>query len=157
MDLRQLEYFVAVADEQHFTRAAARLHVVQSGLSASIRALEDQLGATLFHRTTRSVTLTPIGQAFLQEARRVLAAAAEAKRVVADMQELRRGRLSIGSIHGLEPLVDLAELLGRFHTAYPAVEIRLVSGGTGPLIEGVRTGDLDLAFTQFVGTTPPEV
>ena len=157
MDLRQLEYFVAVADEQHFTRAASRLHVVQSGLSASIKALEDQLGAPLFFRTTRRVTLTPVGKAFLTEARRVLAAAEDARQLVAEMQGLRRGRLSIGCIHGLAPLLNLPELLGRFHAAYPEIEIRLISGGTGPLIEGVRDGELDLAFTQFVGTTPPEV
>jgi DNA-binding transcriptional LysR family regulator len=157
MDLRQLEYFVAVAEEQHFTRAALRLHIVQSGLSASIRALEEQLGASLFLRTTRHVTLTQVGRAFLAEARRVLAAAADARRIVEDMRGLRRGRLSIGSIQGLAPLLDLPDLLGRFHAAYPEVEIRLISGGTAPLIEGVRTGELDLAFTQFVGSTPQEV
>ncbi|MDB5394565.1 MAG: hypothetical protein JWM91_2071 [Rhodospirillales bacterium] len=157
MDLRQLEYFVAVADQQHFTRAASRLNIVQSGLSASIRALEDEFGAPLFLRTTRRVSLTPMGSAFLVEARRVLAAASDARKVVAEIQGLRRGRLSIGSIQGLAPLLDIAELLGRFHSACPDVEIRLVSGGSGPLIEGVRAGELDLAFAQFLGSTPPDV
>jgi len=157
MDLRQLEYFVAVADQQHFTRAASRMNVVQSGLSASIRALEDEFGAPLFLRTTRKVALTPMGQAFLTEARRVLAAAADAKKLVADMRGLRRGRLSIGSIQGLAPLLDIADLIGRFHTACPDVEIKLVSGGSGALIEDVRTGELDLAFTQFLGATPPGI
>jgi DNA-binding transcriptional LysR family regulator len=157
MDLRQLEYFVAVADQQHFTRAASRMNVVQSGLSASIRALEDEFGAPLFLRTTRKVALTPMGQAFLTEAKRVLAAAADAKKLVADIRGLRRGRLSIGSIQGLAPLLDIADLIGRFHTACPDVEIRLVSGGSGALIEDVRTGELDLAFTQFLGATPPGI
>jgi DNA-binding transcriptional LysR family regulator len=157
MDLRQLEYFVAVADQQHFTRAAARMNVVQSGLSASIRALEDEFGAPLFLRTTRKVALTPMGQAFLAEAKRVLAAAADARRLVADMRGLKRGRLSIGSIQGLAPLLDIADLIGRFHVACPDVEIKLVSGGTGPLIDWVRTGELDLAFTQFLGATPPGI
>jgi DNA-binding transcriptional LysR family regulator len=155
MDLKQLEYFVMVAGEQNFTRAAERLHIVQSGLSASIRALEEELGAALFIRTTRRVTMTPTGRAFLTEARRVLAAAADARRLVDQMQGLQRGSLSIGTIQGLSPLFDIAEMLGRFRTTYPQIEIRLTSGGSLSLIEGVRTGALDLAFTQFVGSIPP--
>ena len=157
MDLRQLEHFVAVAAEQNFTRAAARLHIVQSGLSASIRALEEELGAALFVRTTRRVEVTPTGRAFLGEAKRVLSAATQARQVVDDMLGLHRGTLSIGIIQGLASLVDIADLLGRFRAACPHVEICLTSGGSLPLIEGVRTGDLDLAFTQFVGATPPGV
>ncbi len=125
-----------------------RLHIVQSGLSASIRALEEELGAPLFLRTTRRVVLTPLGRAFLAEARRVLAAAADARQVAADVQGLRRGRLSIGSIQGLAPWLDLPHLLGRFRTACPEVEIRLIYGGSGSLIEDVREGELDLAFTS---------
>jgi DNA-binding transcriptional LysR family regulator len=157
MDLKQLEYFVTVASEQNFTRAALRLHIVQSGLSASIRALEAELGGALFTRTTRRVDLTSTGRAFLVEAHRVLAAAADARQVVAQMQGLQRGTLSIGMIQGLAPLLNIPEILGRFRAGCPNVEIRLVSGGTLPLIEGVRAGELDLAFTQFVGSIPPEV
>ena len=155
MDLKQLEHFVTVAAEQNFTRAAYKLHIVQSGLSASIRALEEELGAALFIRTTRRVSLTATGRAFLIEARRVLAAAADARRLVDQMRGLERGTLSIGTIQGLSPLIDIADVLGRFRAAYPGIEIRLVSGGSLSLIEGVRTGALDLAFTQFVGTIPP--
>ncbi len=157
MDLRQLEYFVAVAAEQSFTRAARRLNIVQSGLSAAIRALEEDLGATLFTRTTRRVDLTAIGRAFLVEAQRVLDAATEARRIVAQMQGLRTGTLSIGLIQGMTPLVDISELLGKFRAAWPDIEIRLISGGTLPLIERVRSGELDLAFTEFVGAPPPGV
>jgi DNA-binding transcriptional LysR family regulator len=157
MDLRQLEHFVTVAAEQNFTRAALKLHVVQSGLSASIRSLEEELGAALFIRTTRRVDLTSTGQAFLVEARRVLAAAKEARHVVDQMQGLRRGTLSIGMIQGLSPLLDIAGMLSRFHSDHPHVEIRLVSGGSLSLIEGVRRGELDLAFTQFVGSLPAGV
>lgn len=157
MDLRQLEFFVAVAAEQNFTRAARRLHIVQSGLSASIRTLEEELGATLFTRTTRRVDLTPTGRAFLVEARRVLSAADEARQTVARLQGLQQGRLSIGIIQGLAPLLDIPALLGRFRGTFPAVEIKLIAGGSARLIEGVRTGELDLAFTQFVGGTPPGV
>lgn len=157
MDLRQLEHFVAVAEEQHFTRAASRLHIVQSGLSASIRALEDEMGAALFERTTRRVSLTPAGLALLEEAKRVLAAAKVARSVVADMQSLQRGRLMIGAIQGLSPFIDLPKVLGDFHRQYPNVEIRLCFDETGALIEGVREGRLDIAFTQFVEVLPGEL
>ncbi|MDB5406472.1 MAG: hypothetical protein JWL84_1384 [Rhodospirillales bacterium] len=157
MDLRQLEYFVAVAAEQNFTRAARRLNIVQSGLSAAIRALEEELGATLFIRTTRRVDLTATGRAFLVEARSVLRAAADARQVVAQMQGLYRGTLSIGMIQGLAPLLDIPDMLERFRAACPGVEIRLVFGGSLSLIEGIRTGELDLAFTQFIGAIPPGV
>lgn len=154
MDLKQLEHFIAVAELRNFTRAAERLHIVQSGLSASIRALEAELGTSLFIRTTRRVDPTPTGLAFLAEARRVLAAAADARLVVDQMQGVQRGTLSIGLIQGVTPLVDVAEILGRFRARCPKVEIRVVSGGSLPLIEGVRSGALDLAFTQFAGALP---
>jgi DNA-binding transcriptional LysR family regulator len=157
VDLRQLDYFVAVAGEQNFTRAAERLHIVQSGLSAAIRSLEEELGAALFIRTTRRVDLTSTGRAFLAEARRVLAAASEARHVVDQMRGLQRGTLSIGMIQGVAPLLDVPDLLGRFRAACPNIEISLTSGGSAPLIEGVRTGELDLAFTQFVGDVGPGV
>jgi DNA-binding transcriptional LysR family regulator len=157
MDLRQLEYFVAVASEKNFTRAAGRLHIVQSGLSASIRALEEELGAALLIRTTRRVELTPIGSAFLAEANRVLAAAADARHVVDEMRGVHRGTLTIGMFHALVPLIDIAHILGRFRAAYPGVEIRMASGGSLKLIQGVQSGELDLALAQLSGPAPPGV
>jgi DNA-binding transcriptional LysR family regulator len=157
VDLRQLEHFVAVAQERHFTRAAARLHIVQSGLSASIRALEEEMGAALFLRTTRRVNLTPAGTAFLTEAQRVLDAATAARNVVAEVQGLKRGRLLVGAIQGLSPFIDLPRLLGAFRRQYPQVEIQLRFDDTAALIEGVLDGRLDIAFTQFVETPPPEL
>jgi DNA-binding transcriptional LysR family regulator len=154
VDLRQLEHFVAVAEERHFTRAALRLHIVQSGLSASIRALEEEMGAPLFLRTTRRVNLTSAGQAFLDEAKRVLVAAKVARNVVVDLQGLRRGRLKIGAIQGLSPFIDLPKLLGDFHREFPNVEILLAFDDTGALIDGVLEGRFDLAFTQFVEALP---
>ena len=76
MELRQLEYFLAVAEEANFTRAAERVHISQSGVSAQIRQLEQELGATLFDRSSRKATLTPAGAAALEPARAALAAAA---------------------------------------------------------------------------------
>src|SRR3954469_4206257 len=100
MELRQLEYFVTVAEECHFTRAAKRLHVAQSGLSSAIRSLERELGASLFIRSTRRVDLTPAGRALLVEARRALSATDAARDAVAAVQGLMRGSLGGGSVAG---------------------------------------------------------
>ncbi|HEV2343498.1 MAG TPA: LysR family transcriptional regulator [Actinocrinis sp.] len=147
MELRQLEHFVAVAQECHFTRAAKRLHIAQSGLSASIRSLERELGAPLFLRSTRQVQLTPAGQALLVEALRALAASNAAKDAVAAVQGLLRGSLSIGSLQCLHA-VHLPTLLAGFLSAHPGLEIRLRQGGSGELIELVRAGRLDMAFVS---------
>jgi DNA-binding transcriptional LysR family regulator len=154
VELRQLEHFVAAAEERHFTRAARRLHIVQSGLSASIRALERELDAVLFVRSTRRVELTPAGQALLPEARRTLAAAAAAADAVAAVQGLVRGTLAVGTMQILPPAVDLLAVLGRFHAAHPGVELRLRQAGTGTLLEEVRGGALDLALVAPAGPTP---
>jgi DNA-binding transcriptional LysR family regulator len=157
MDLRHLEHFVAVAQERHFTRAARRLNIVQSGLSASIRALEGELGTSLFQRSTRRVDLTAAGRVLLTEAQRVLHAAREAKAAVAQVEGLQRGRLAIGSIQSLAPFLDLPASLGRFHAAFPGVEIRLSLGSSAALVEQVREGQLDLAFTQYFGPLPNDL
>ncbi len=145
MELRQLEYFLAVADECHFTRAARRMHVSQSGLSASIRALEVELGAPLFLRTTRQVELTQAGRALLPEARRALGSISAARDAVAAVQGLLRGTLSVGSLQCLH-VVHLPAVLARFHEIHPGVEIRMRQSGNAELVEEVRAGRLDLAF-----------
>ena len=145
MELRQLEYFVAVAEECHFTRAARRMHVAQSGLSASIRALEVELGAPLFLRTTRQVELTEAGRALLPEARRALQSVESARDAVAAVQGLLRGTLSVGSLQCLH-VVHLPAVLARFHELHPGVEIRMRQSGNADLVEEVRAGRLDLAF-----------
>ncbi|PSL55086.1 LysR family transcriptional regulator [Saccharothrix carnea] len=145
MELRQLEYFVAVAEECHFTRAARRMHVAQSGLSASIRALEVELGAPLFVRSTRQVELTQAGRALLVEARRVLGTIDAARDAVAAVQGLLRGTLAVGSIQCLHA-VHLPAVLARFHELHPGVDLRLRQAGSGELVDLVRAGRLDLAF-----------
>ncbi|TQM82190.1 LysR family transcriptional regulator [Saccharothrix saharensis] len=145
MELRQLEYFVAVAEECHFTRAARRMHVAQSGLSASIRALEVELGAPLFVRSTRQVELTQAGRALLVEARRVLGTIDAARDAVAAVQGLLRGTLAVGSVQCLHA-VHLPAVLARFHELHPGVELRLRQAGSGELVDLVRAGRLDLAF-----------
>jgi DNA-binding transcriptional LysR family regulator len=156
VELRQLEYFVAVAEDCHFTRAARRLHVAQSGLSASIRSLERELGAPLFLRSTRQVQLTTAGHALLVEARRALSATSAAKDAVAAVQGLLRGRLAIGSLQCLGALClpeELAEFVGR----HGGLEIRLRHGGSAELIEQVRAGRLDLAFASRPARTPEDL
>src|SRR5260221_4507605 len=96
VELRQFEYFLAVAEERHFTRAAARCHVSQSALSASIRALEHELGTLLFTRSTRSVELTAAGEALIPEAQKTVAAVHSAGRAVEAAKTSLNGTLSIG-------------------------------------------------------------
>jgi DNA-binding transcriptional LysR family regulator len=145
MELRQLEHFVAVAEERHFSRAAMRVHIVQSGLSSSIRSLERELGTSLFVRSTRRVQLSEAGRALLPEARAALAAARRAREAVGAVEGLLRGTLSIGIMQVLDP-VDLPGLLGRFSNQHPGVEIRLRQAGAAVLVDEVRRGELDLAF-----------
>ncbi|MFJ2814723.1 MULTISPECIES: LysR family transcriptional regulator [unclassified Streptomyces] len=145
MELRHLQHFVAVAEDQHFTRAAERLMVSQSGLSASIRALERELRAPLFVRTTRRVTLTEAGRALLGEAERILAQVRSAQEAVAAVQGVLRGTLSLGAEQCIAG-VDVPGLLAAFRRRHPDVEIRLRQTGSGALAEGVAAGRLDLAF-----------
>jgi DNA-binding transcriptional LysR family regulator len=156
VELRQLEHFVAVAQECHFTRAAKRLHIAQSGLSASIRSLERELGASLFLRSTRQVQLTPAGQALLVEALRALSASNAAKDAVAAVQGLLRGTLSIGSLQCLHA-VHVPTLLAGFLSVHPGLELRLRQGGSDELIEQVRVGLLDMAFVSRPARSPQDV
>ena len=156
MDLRQLEHFVTVADELHFTRAAERLYISQSGLSASVRALEKELGADLFTRNTRQVELTEAGRALLSETRRTLASVAAGKDAVAAVQGLVRGTLSIGTEQCLG-VVDVPRELAGFHERHPGVDIRLQQAGSSRLVELVRQSRLDAAFVAVWGPPPSGV
>src|SRR6185437_608964 len=98
MELRQLEYFVAVAEEANFTRAAERVRISQSGVSAQIRQLERELGARLFDRSGRTATLTAAGEAALDPARAVLASMNSVRQAVDGVTALVRGRLAIGMV-----------------------------------------------------------
>ena len=148
MEIRQLEHFVATAEEGHFSRAAERSNIVQSGLSASIRSLERELDTRLFDRTTRRVASShESGRALLPEARRVLAAATGAREAVAGVEGLVRGTLSIGIMQSLVA-VRLPAMLARFRTLHPGVNLRLRQAGTTILLEEVRDGGLELAFAS---------
>ncbi|WP_182899321.1 LysR family transcriptional regulator [Microbispora sp. H10830] len=145
MELRQLEYFVAVAEERNFTRAAERVHISQSGVSAQIRQLERELGAELFDRSARSVTLTVAGKAALDHARAALAAAGALGQAVGEVTGLIRGRLTVGMVVGCT-VTPLFDALAAFHRAHPGVEISLLEDNSDRLVEGVRAGALDLAL-----------
>ncbi|MFE9400904.1 LysR family transcriptional regulator [Streptomyces sp. NPDC006530] len=145
MDLRQLEYFVAVAEERNFTRAAERVHISQSGVSAQIRQLERELGAELFDRSARAATLTTAGKAALDHARAALAAAGAVSQAVGEVTELIRGRLSVGMVIGCT-ITPLFDALAAFHRAHPGVEISLLEDNSDRLVDGVRANTLDLAL-----------
>jgi DNA-binding transcriptional LysR family regulator len=155
MELRQLAHFVAVAEEQSFTRAAARSHLVQSALSVSIRALERDVGAALFDRSTHPVSLTDAGEVMLPEARRALAAAEAARDAVAAVQGGVRGTVRIGIMQSLS-LLDLGSLLASYQQARPGVQIlpTAAQGGSAGLVAGVVEGRLDVAFTAMPGGYP---
>lgn len=147
MELRQLRYFVTVAEEGNFTRAAQRLHVAQPAVSAQIQRLERELGQSLLDRSRRRVRLTAAGRAALPHAVAALHATADLRTAVEEIGELVRGSVSIGTVtaHG----VDLPALLARFHRAHPAVEITLGADHSDALIEGLRAGRLDLAIVSI--------
>jgi DNA-binding transcriptional LysR family regulator len=156
MDLRQLSYFVAVAEEGQFTRAARRVSVAQPAVSAQVRRLERELGEALFRRDQRSVGLTAAGEALLPHARAALAAAERGRDEIASVRGLLRGRLRVGVAGPVDH--RFAEALGDFHRAHPAVEIALTQQHNEPLLEAVASGEVDAAIVGAgAQPTPPQV
>jgi DNA-binding transcriptional LysR family regulator len=154
MELRQLEYFIAVAEEANFTRAAERVHISQSGVSAQIRQLEHDLGATLIDRSGRTATVTAAGSAALEHARAILASADAVRQAVDEVNGLIRGRLVVGMVTACT-VTPLFDALAAFHLAHPGVEITLIEDRSDRLTERVRTGAADLALIGASGTPPP--
>ncbi|MDV6260565.1 LysR family transcriptional regulator [Rhodococcoides yunnanense] len=153
MELRQLEYFVAVAEEANFTRAAARVHISQSGVSAQIRSLERELGAELIDRSGGTATLTTAGEAALIQARATLAAAGAVRQSVDDVSGLLRGRVRVGMVTACT-VPQLFDALARFHAAHPGVELALQEDNSDRLVAAVRAGDLDLALVGVAARAP---
>ncbi|MFI9388709.1 LysR family transcriptional regulator [Kutzneria sp. NPDC052558] len=152
MELRQLEYFVAVAEDANFTRAAARLNVAQPGVSAQIKQLEREFGLPLLDRSGRTVTLTEAGRAVLPFARAALGAVAGSKQVVDELTGLVRGAVAIGTITSC-PAVAIADMIDGFHRAHPAIEITLSQDNSDRLVDLVRGGGLDLAVIALSSST----
>ncbi|MCZ7417230.1 LysR family transcriptional regulator [Streptomyces sp. WMMC897] len=153
MELRQLEYSVAVAEERNFTRAAERVHISQSGVSAQIRQLERDLGTELFGRSARGVTLTAAGEAALTHARAALAAAEAIGQAVGEVAEVLRGRLTVGMVTGCT-LTPLFDALAAFHRTHPGVELSLVEGHSLQLLDAVRSGTVDVALVGTATASP---
>ena len=149
MDLRQVEYVVAIVDHGGFTRAAAALHVAQPSLSQGVRKLETELGAPLFVRRGRSVELSPAGEAFLGPARRLLRVATQAAEEVSAHAQVTRGRLDLVSLPTL--VADpLAGLIGRYRLAHPDVVLRVAEPATATsVLELLRDGRCEVGITEW--------
>ncbi|HVA13829.1 MAG TPA: LysR family transcriptional regulator [Stellaceae bacterium] len=156
MDLRQLDHFVAVAEEHNFTRAARRVHIVQSALSTSIRGLEKELGTPLFRRNARNVTLTHAGEIMLDRARRVLKDVRDVREAVAGVDGRIAGTLSLctGLIQCLNPYLDVIDLLARFHDKHPGVHIRLRQMPTEPSLDELRSDQAEIALVALPQPLP---
>jgi DNA-binding transcriptional LysR family regulator len=151
MELHQLRYVVAVAEEGSFTAAAQRELVAQPAVSAAVRSLERELGVQLFRRGRSGAQPTEAGVAVLAHARAALAAVAAARDVADEVTGLLRGRVAVGMVVGCTSTV-LADLLADFSTAHPAVEAVLVEGSGADLLAALSSGRLDLAW---VGRAQP--
>src|SRR5215470_8230134 len=145
MELRQLAYFDAVARHGSFTKAAQRLHVAQPAVSAQIRRLEAELGATLLERTTRRVALTHAGEVFLARARGVLAQLDGARADLAELSAVLRGQVRIGATQILGSL-DLPAALAQFRRRYPGVSLALRTGLIAELLGTLNAGEVDLVL-----------
>lgn len=153
MELRHLRYFVAVAEQRHFGRAAERLHMAQPPLSQQIRQLEAELGVTLFTRTTRRVDLTPAGTAYLERARAILAAVDDAAQEAARIAAGRTGRLMVGCV-GSATYSLLPALARALRSELPDVDFGFRGEMLSPeQADGLRDGSLDLGLLRRVPDT----
>ncbi len=159
MELHQLRYFVAVAEERHFTKAARDLRVAQPSVSRAIRVLEEELATPLFHRMKGNVALTSAGEVLLPWARRVLADVDGATSEVRELADLRRGRLAVGATPSLTTTL-LPPALARFHQSFPGIDLVLHEAGSRDLVRELEQGALDVALVilplrhEVLETTP---
>ena len=152
MELRHLRYFVAVAEELHFRRAAERLHVAQPAVSEQIRKLEEELGVRLLNRTQRSVSLTSAGAVFLREARRVLEQAETARLAARNARDRVTSSLRIGYTPASLP-ASVPRTLQRLAASMPQLETTFEHGSGAELIEAVRAERLDAAIVPLPAPT----
>ncbi len=153
MEIHQLRYFVAVAEEGSFSQAAQREHVSQPSLSQQIQKLEGELNQQLFDRLPRSVVLTEAGRCFLEYARKILTGIADARRCVESLEHEVAGRLSVGVIPSIA-LYVLPKLIGSFQRAYPKVTFEMFEDTTDKLAQRLEDGTLDVALASTCEETP---
>ncbi len=153
MDTLKLEAFVAVAEEESFGAAAARMRVAQSTISSRIKELESYLGQRLFTRTSRQVRLSPAGEAALPKARAALTALDGVRQAVDDVAGVRRGKVRLGLVSGAD-IPELGEILAAFATEFPGVELVITSASSSDLEQAVSDGALDIAIVVRTGGTP---
>ena len=156
MELRHLRYFVAVAEELNFTRAAERLHIGQPPLSMQIKALEEELGARLFERTRRKVSLTDAGRGLLTRAREILAAAAQAADEARRAGRGEWGLLRIGFTSSLPYTSTLPDVLYRYRSRYPDVELQITEMFTTDQLSAIASRTLDVGLVRYVGGSLPD-
>jgi DNA-binding transcriptional LysR family regulator len=147
MTLEQLRIFIAVAEKQHVTRAAAELNLTQSATSAAIAALEARYDVKLFDRVGRGIALTAIGREFLKEAREVMARAKSAAQVLHDLSGLKHGSMAIAASQTIGNYW-LPARLDKFREAYPGLSIELAIANTEKVAQLVRTGEASLGFVE---------
>jgi len=153
MEIHQLRYFVAVAEEGSFSRAAAKVRVAQPSLSQQIRKLEAEVGQPLFDRLPRSVVLTEAGHCLIDYARQILASIVEARRCVDELKGEVAGELAVGAIPTIAPYV-LPGLVRTFQQHYPQVALEIVEDVTERITRRVEAGELDVALASTCQTSP---
>jgi LysR family transcriptional regulator, transcription activator of glutamate synthase operon len=145
MELRQLRYLVALAEERHFTRAAARLHIAQPALSQQVRRLEDEVGVALVDRTTRHVALTAAGELLVARARRVLAEIDAAGAELSELAGVRTGRVVIGAMRSTGRF-DLSALFAAYNARHPGIELVVREEPSEVMLQRLHADALDVAF-----------
>lgn len=153
MKFRVLRYFVVLAEELHFGRAAQRLAITQPPLSTAIKSLEEELGVLLFQRTKTSVALTPAGTVFLAEARKLLEGADRARVIVKSVDQGMTGRLDIG-FNGTLLFRDILRVVERFRNECPGIEVVLREMQSADQFEWLQHGRLDAGFCHGASTVP---
>ena len=153
MEIHQLRYFVAVAEEGSFSRAAAKVRVAQPSLSQQIRKLEAEVGQPLFDRLPRSVVLTEAGRCFIEYARQILASIGDARRCVDSLRNETAGGLAVGAIPTIAPYI-LPELVVKFQSDYPAVKLEIVEDVTEGITRRIESGELDVALASTCQPSP---